>query len=248
MEVFVPVRSHAVLLSFLFVGLLLGVCGLVFVHASLTARVQRAQRALLAAVALGVAYGGVLLAASLVSKEKVLAAGQQKYFCEVDCHTAYSVQSVVTSKTLGSGPGEATAQGMFYVVTVKTWFDEDTISRRRPMDLLLWPNPRVLHVVDSQGRKFYPSLEGFKALNVAGNVPLTQPLRPGESYTTTFVFDLPADAEQPRLLLAAQEPVNMFLIGHENSLLHRKVYFDLEPATVNDTKQSQVPLRRAKSG
>jgi hypothetical protein len=229
MEVFVPVRSHAVVLSFLFLGFLLSVCGLVFVHASLTARVQRARRALLAAVALGVLYGGALLGSSLLSEEKVLAAGQQKYFCEVDCHTAYSVESVVTARTLGSGPDEVEAQGTFYIVRVKTWFDEDTISRRRTKDLLLWPNPRLIHIEDSESRRFFPSLEGFKALNAAGNVPLTQPLRPGDSYTTTFVFDLPADAAQPRLLLSAQEPINMLLIGHESSLFHKKVFFDLTP-------------------
>jgi hypothetical protein len=248
MEVFVPERSHAVVLSFLFLGFLLGVCGLVFLHASLTERRERARRVLLAAIALGIVYGAVLLVASLVSKERVLAARQQKYFCEVDCHVANSVESVVAAKTLGSGSGQATAQGTFYVVTIKTWFDADTISSRRAKDMPLWPNPRSVGVVDAQGRRFLPSLEGQKALETAGNVPLTQPLRPGESYTTTFVFDLPADAAQPRLLLTAADPVTIFLIGHENSLLHKKVYFDLEPATVKENRQSQAPTHRAKIG
>ena len=62
-------------------------------------------------------------------------------------------------------------------------------------------------------------------------VPLDQPLRPGESYEATLVFELPADAQNPRLWLTDPEIVNWVLIGHENSFFHKKVYFGLE--TVN---------------
>ena len=55
-------------------------------------------------------------------------------------------------------------------------------------------------------------------------------LLPGQSYTTELVFDVPAGRPHFRLLLTADVPVNWFLIGHEGSFFHRKVFFALEPA------------------
>ena len=66
-------------------------------------------------------YIALLFGCSLVSKQKVLSRGQEKYFCEVDCHLAYSVVSVKE---------EAGATAKRYVVALKTRFDETTISKR----------------------------------------------------------------------------------------------------------------------
>jgi len=52
-------------------------------------------------------------------------------------------------------------------------------------------------------------------------------LRPGESYTTDFVFDVPKDARGLRLLITEDDPETRFVIGHENSLLHKKICFGL---------------------
>ena len=38
-------------------------------------------------------YFGLLLGFSLGSREVILAPGQEKYFCEIDCHLAYSVRA-----------------------------------------------------------------------------------------------------------------------------------------------------------
>ena len=88
----------------------------------------------------------------------------------------------------------------------------------------------MVHVVDDQGRWIPASLEGMKALDVpaAKMVPLDQSLRPGDSYETTLVFDLPHDVRNPKLWLTDPELVNWMLIGHENSFFHKKVYFALE--------------------
>jgi len=53
------------------------------------------------------------------------------------------------------------------------------------------------------------------------------PLRPGESYQTRVVFDLPADIQSPTLLIHEGGPETHFVIGHENSLLHRKTKFQI---------------------
>jgi len=59
---------------------------------------------------------------------------------------------------------------------------------------------------------------------------MTQALRPSESYTTQLVFDLPPGARKPRLLIASPTNpawVGLLLVGEENGLLHKKVFFCL---------------------
>ena len=90
-------------------------------------------------------YVAVLFLFSFTSNEQALARGQEKHFCELDCHLAYSIIAVTDSKTIGS----ATANGTFRSVTIKTRFDEHTISPRRGNGLL-YPNSRVVMLVDDQ--------------------------------------------------------------------------------------------------
>jgi hypothetical protein len=207
---FVPNAAPFVVIAFLLTVLAVSAAGLVVLHALATARRERARRVTLFAAAWLATYGILLFGASLRSEERVLAQGEQKYFCEVDCHLAYSVESVRTAPVLGAGERQARANGLFYVVTLKTWFDGRTISGRRPKDLLLFPNLRWTAVVDSQGRRYATSLVGMRALDVpaGNNVPLTQSLLPGESYETVLVFDLPPDAAGARLLLTDPLPLN----------------------------------------
>jgi hypothetical protein len=53
----------------------------------------------------------------------------------------------------------------------------------------------------------------------------------GEAFTTTLVFDLPPGVEHPRLVLTEGPPAErapeLFLIGDEDSFLHRKTVFAL---------------------
>ena len=58
-------------------------------------------------------------------------------------------------------------------------------------------------------------------------MPLDTPLLPGESYTTELVFDLPPEARDPVLLLNESSPETRFIIGHENSPLHKVTEFRL---------------------
>ena len=227
---FVPEYAPLVILGFLLTGLVLGALA-ASVLVAWAARQHNVAGWLLASLVLvGGTYASLLLGFSLLSCEKTLAPGEWKYFCEVDCHLAYAVADVSTVKTLGPAARPTTAQGTFYVVTLKTWFDERTISPRRPRDLPLTPDPREVAVIDEQGRVFPVPEDGQRTLGEikAAGTPLTQPLRPGESYTTTLVFDLPADVRQPRLLLTTVGSPTYFLIGHENSFFHRKVYFRLD--------------------
>lgn len=55
---------------------------------------------------------------------------------------------------------------------------------------------------------------------------------PEHAYTTVLVFDLPSHVRRPRLLLGDPPAIECFLIGHENSFFHKKILFDLTPATM----------------
>lgn len=215
-------------LGFLAACLLMLVLGLVALHALVVRRFGRARVALAVLGCVLVVYFGLTLVFSLASDERVLARGEEKYFCEVDCHLAYSVTNVSRAKAIGEGPGAVSARGEFYVVTVRTRFDETTISPRRG-DAPLYPNPRSLSVRDEQGRVYAPSAEGERALASFGGTgtPIDTPLRPGEAYTTRLVFDLEPDARSPALLINESDLPTRFIIGHENSLLHKKTEFQL---------------------
>ena len=215
-------------MAFVGSGFLLLVAALVFIYGLLSRRLGIARLVVVLAVVGAVLYFGTLLVFSFASRDELLARGQEKHFCEIDCHLAYSIVDVQQAKTIGNPGNQTTADGNFYVITVKTRFDENTINPTRGNGPLT-PNSRVLSVTDDQGRTFVPSLAGEDALcrSEGLGTPLTTALRPGESYLTRIVFDLPAGIDHPTLLMREGEWVKHFVIGHENSPLHKKTRFQL---------------------
>ena len=181
------------------------------------------RRGLQAAGGLSAGYLAVLGLVSLASRERVLAPGSEKYFCELDCHLAYSVERVEPLRPTPSG------DGTIWAVRLKTRFDPRTISRSRDPEAPLWPNPRRLGLIDTRGRPYAPAegLEPAWSGRGRSSAPLTQELRPGESYSTTVLFTLPAEAAPSKLMLQEDLFVNRFLIGHERSFLHAPVLLGL---------------------
>ncbi|HKD83714.1 MAG TPA: hypothetical protein VKB58_03115 [Terriglobales bacterium] len=171
--------------------------------------------------------GYVLLLAgfSLFSHERTLARGQEKYFCELDCHIAYSVQNVERMNQIGN----SVANGEYYVVTIRSRFDETTTAPWRPRDLALKPDPLYFSLVDTHGDAVPPSLVGQKAWEAShGMSPdLFRPLHPGESTQAIFVFDVPPGMHSPRLLASIAGFPSPVLIGDETSPLHKKTFFSL---------------------
>lgn len=218
-------------LAFLGTGLLFLIAGLVFLYTVIKGELAGTKVVLSITALLAGVYIGFVLHFSLTSADKVLARGQEKHFCEIDCHLAYSVVDVQRAKTLGYGVAQSTAKGLFHVVTLKTRFDGETISPTRG-DGLLKPNSRIVAVIDGLGRQHAPSAEGERALTQSESTgaPLTTALRPGETYTTKLVFDLPTDITSPTLLVNEGEWITHFIIGHENSPLHKKTRFQLDSA------------------
>jgi hypothetical protein len=215
-------------LSFLGICFVLFGCALVLVYSIVRKKPGLKKFALITIVAVTSLYLGVMLFFSLSSSEKVLARGEEKHFCEIDCHLAYSITGVEETKTFGDAPNQLVAGGQFWVVTVRTRFDEHTISPTRG-NFPLSPNSRVLTVIDENRKQYFPSPDAKRILDSshAGSAPITTPLHPGESYSTIFVFDLPADIRKPTLLMREGELVTHFVIGHENSPLHSKTRFQL---------------------
>jgi len=158
-----------------------------------------------------VLYFTLLLAFSASSQETVLSRGQEKYFCEIDCHLAYSVVDV---KRTDQGPVAD------YIITLRTRFDETTTSPNRPKGAPLRPSPREVRLIDSAGHE-YP------AVSTVGTWLIT-PLIPAASYTTQLEFKIPHEASGLRLLIeTVPDWPDRFVIGDENSLGHKKTYFSL---------------------
>jgi hypothetical protein len=154
-----------------------------------------------------VVYFALLFSFSLGSHATTLARGQEKYFCEIDCHLAYSIVDVKTE------PGR-------YLVTLRTRFDETTTSSSRPKDAPLTPSLRQVVLIDDNGDEYLPA-------TITGT-PLLTPLKPTDSYNTQLEFSVPGDAKNLRLLINTQPGwPDHLIIGDENSWLHQKTYLAL---------------------
>src|SRR5258708_21459151 len=178
------------------------------------ARKPKFARACLLIVSAGAAlYVGLLLGFSLASYPQVLTRNQEKYFCEIDCHLAYSLLDVKTEPAAGS---------THYIVTIRTRFSQTTTSPSRPKHATLTPNPRTVLLIAADGHRYQPvATEG---------TPLVTPLKPSDSYTTQLAFEIPpaTDPKSLRLLITTTPAwPDRVVIGDENSLLHHKTYFAL---------------------
>jgi hypothetical protein len=160
-----------------------------------------------------VVYSATLLLFSVVSQRVVLASGQEKYFCELDCHLAYSVVSAGYEAD-PQVPGDRR-----YVVELQTRFDPTTAGPQRGKEPLR-PSPREVVIVDAGGHEYRPAeMQGPS---------LMTPIRPGESYRTKLVFEVQGMAGRPFLWVHTKpDAPEWMMIGNEVSPLHRKVFFQL---------------------
>jgi hypothetical protein len=190
-----------------------------------------AGRLIVLLMAAGGAYSLVLIGSALASERVVIALGGEKHICELDCHVAYSVVGVEKAESLGEGSAPIKANGVFYVVTLRTRFDRQTISSARGVDVPLVPGDRRIEVIDESGARYGVSSAGQKALDQPAPSlrMLTRTLRPGEEFVTRLVFDLPLDAREPMLLIGDADFTKWVLIGSETFPLHAKALLRLTP-------------------
>jgi hypothetical protein len=188
-------------------------------------RMRAARRVGWAAAGVTGIYAAALAGFSAAAGEREVVAGGEKYFCELDCHLAYSIAGV--ERPLSSGTDDA-APGL-EVVKLRVRFDPQTTGPRRG-DHPLHPNPRRVRLIASDGHSYAPSEVALEAVEArSGSQPaLDDPLRPGESAIIPLIFALPAGARGERLLLTERSPETYFLIGHENSFFHPRTAFRLD--------------------
>src|SRR5205807_9258494 len=137
-----------------------------------------------AVVTIAAGYFLLLGGVSLASSEQTLPPDGWKYFCEIDCHLAYSLVGAHTAAALGPELQQTSARGKFVVLRVKTWFDPRTISARRG-NRPLTPNRRKVLLEDDTGCGHTPSPDSDKALDRSdlNYTALTQTLTAVETYT-----------------------------------------------------------------
>src|SRR5262245_29872536 len=73
---------------------LIAFAGAVFLYGLWRKRHDWSRKAAIGAALVAGGYLGVLLIVSFTSHERVLALGERKYFCEIDCHEAYTIAGV----------------------------------------------------------------------------------------------------------------------------------------------------------
>ena len=205
-------------LAFLGTGVVLFLAAILLAQSLIVRRMGRAKMVVVLMLLVSGAYFGAMLIFSLRSRDQLLARGEEKHFCELDCHLAYSIANVVQTKTSGDDPSQQPAQGQFTIITIKTRFDETTVGPRRGNGVL-FPNGRTFTLIDDRGNRY--------GLARQLGTPATTPLRPGESYTTDLWFDLPSGVKPAVLLLNESAWETHLLIGHENSLAHGQTRFQI---------------------
>ena len=225
------IQGNALMSAAALVGmvLLLGGLSMLLLYFMLKGRPVAARRVTaVGALAVG-GYAALLLGASAAAEGRELAPGAEKYFCEIDCHLAYSVRALE--------PMGAAGNSELHVVTLRARFDPTTTSARRG-DRPLHMNPRRVSLIDDAGREYRPSESGMRALEARrGPQPdFHRALRPGESADVPLVFALPHGARPARLLLTDAGWETRLMIGHENSPFHPRSAFVL---AASDERMSQ---------
>jgi len=170
-----------------------------------------------------------LVTVSAESRERVLGLNEEKRFCGFyfDCHRTVSVTNVRRVSSIGVSPEEKRADGVFYIVTVK-------IANDALRAALALESPSAT-IVDSRGRCFGRDGEAESALQRSQGrlVSIEQAVGPGSSITKDLVFELPPDAESVRLFISEGDRlsrlIELFVIGDEDSLYHKKTCFSLDP-------------------
>lgn len=105
---------------------------------------------------------------------------------------AFTVNSMTTAQTLGDYDVK-TAQGMYYILTVKIQNNGKETQTINASDF---------SVVDSQGRKYDYSTDGQTAMEETDGTTdfFLQQVQPGLSVTGKIVFDVPASATGLKLM------------------------------------------------
>ena len=227
MQVFVGgANAILLLLTVVFVGFLTMV--------GLIAWRRKNRTALRTATAVGVSvigiYVALLLSAALVSKQRILAAGEIKWFCGfyLDCHLGVSVSKVESVKNLPGQTSPIVAKGVFKIVTVEF----HNSARNQSLDMTLF-HP-VAEIVDEQGRRYQRSVQAEQAIAKISSLPEPVKEKVLISHAPSFgtmAFDISADAVNPKLSIEegfiVDRVLELVLVNDDNSVLHQPTFLAL---------------------
>ena len=133
----------------------------------------------------GLLFGLLATLAALNRHDQVAGFNQEIQYDDF----AFSVQGVRTARTVG----DSTAQGIYYVVTLKV------ANHAKRVNYEFKPESPVLVAGDGkQYRVSFEAQEALDAANRAGNA-CSAPIPPGSSCTKEVVFDVAPDIADPRL-------------------------------------------------
>lgn len=212
-----------VLLMLMTIGGLL-VAGVLLVIAVVTKRAWLGSFVLGGVAVWFAIYFSLLFGVSFTSVDKDLALNESKKFCGfyLDCHMHASVKDVRRVTNIGN----KTAAGEFYVVKVEIFSD----AARATLGL----SPVDAHVIDSAGQTYNRDM--LAEAELAPQPEFEKQVGPEESFVKEIVFDIPTDAENPRLDIREtsgfDQVVEAILVGDEDSILHKRSYFKLDAGQI----------------
>jgi len=185
-------------------------------------------------------YITMLLGFSLFSSEHTLAIGESKKYCGfyLDCHLHTAVTNVSRTKVLG----DLTANGEFYIVTVKVFSD----ARRATLGLLTVD----AHVIDESGTTYTRDIDAESQLDP--QPAFEQKVGPMSSFEKQIVFDLPVYIQNPRLDIrdgyGIDHVIEAVLVDDEDSIFHKRNYLALSepPAAARGLTRPTTNLAESK--
>jgi hypothetical protein len=163
-------------------------------------------------------YGVLLVGASLLTPQQILAAHQERCFDEM----CFSVPQATTQATAGTGEQAPTAHGLYYIVTVQLRNASQRTAQK--------PDHPAFFLDDGQGHHYQVSPAAQQAV---GQQPIWDArLQPGERQLRPLVFDAPAtllqQSPQPRLGITEGSWPTPLIIGDESSPWHQVTLIQLE--------------------
>ena len=166
-----------------------------------------------------------LLAVSLLSRPRLVPAGEITRFCGLylDCHRMVTVESVRYTDTVAG----QRAEGRYALVTVRLSSDAAGVT--------LWSG-RLGATLRGTGGTEYPRAGRVERALAAAGTPAglpNVPLPAGVPTRSTIAFEIPEDVGVLQLRIRDAHPLTalteLFLIGDEDSLLHARTWFVLDP-------------------
>jgi hypothetical protein len=197
------------------------------------------------AVVLGV-YSALLISAALASRERVLAAGEVKWFCGfyLDCHLGVSVAKVESAKTIAGTRSTVTAHDLFMIVTLEL----HNSARNPNLDMTLF-KPTAF-IVDAGRNRYQRNAAAEQAITGVGRFepPLEERMKVGHSpVQATLVFDVPADAKSPKLSLDEgfflDRLIELVLVNDDNSLFHKPTFLALSDEDARPSRDQEQSTR-----